>query len=555
MVTIQCFQTFVIPILTSATDHCIPLRNDKCSQELGSYNFTTFPNALGLLDYTSANLEFQKFQTLIESSCSKSLLPFLCSAYFPKCDPQMTSVLPPCATECVKSMAECSFLFSFYGFQWPASLSCDKFDDGRHCPQSDAASCSNEVKKYTEKPCLHYIKEAALDTTAYWFGTNYSLLCPKGSATSFNCTNTREGTADSLASRMQLDLTQLDRTVNITYTHGEGSYLSCGSKVTVWNGNYIEVNPGDGEYKAYDVHLFPRIQWHAAKSELDTLIIYDAGNLYVHGIYVNIAGGIVSSGQIVKPYLSPIPPQTHANPFVFLVFKQPSSVSLSDAIKQELQQTTDLETVVKALQLRGPVGMNWINVVRDAYAIESLKKLHIANLCPYLETEVILKHKRPFIEGDTELDVSLSVTFSPETITYDSCCSTHTETAKTITLDSLAPTYVSTADTRTNATPSISFSKAGLISANRITDNYTLICLDPDASQSYVPIIHWMVTDIPDGSLQNGHTVLSYQGPMPPAGKNHTYYFLLYKQAIPLGGITITGYVGQHCQERVDCVF
>ena len=35
----------------------------------------------------------------------------------------------------------------------------------------------------------------------------------------------------------------------------------------------------------------------------------------------------------------------------------------------------------------GPVGMNWINVVRDAYAIESLKKLHIANLCPYLETE------------------------------------------------------------------------------------------------------------------------------------------------------------------------
>ena len=35
----------------------------------------------------------------------------------------------------------------------------------------------------------------------------------------------------------------------------------------------------------------------------------------------------------------------------------------------------------------GPVGMNWINVVRDAYAIESLKNLHIANLCPYLETE------------------------------------------------------------------------------------------------------------------------------------------------------------------------
>ena len=81
-------------------------------------------------------------------------------------------------------------------------------------------------EKIYRKPCLHYIKEAALDTSAYWFGTNYSLLCPKGSATSFNCTNTREGTADSLASRMQLDLTQLDRTVNITYTHGEGKKVN-----------------------------------------------------------------------------------------------------------------------------------------------------------------------------------------------------------------------------------------------------------------------------------------------------------------------------------------
>ena len=57
--------------------------------------------------------------------------------------------------------------------------------------------------------------------------------------------------------------------------------------------------------------------------------------------------------QIVKPYLSPSPPQTHANPFVFLVFKQPIFVSLSDATKQELQQMTDLQTVVKTLQLRG----------------------------------------------------------------------------------------------------------------------------------------------------------------------------------------------------------
>lgn len=77
-----------------------------------------------------------------------------------------------------------------------------------------------------------------------------------------------------------------------------GSYQSCGSKFRVWNGNYIEVQPGDGVYKAYDVHQFPRIQWHAAKSELDSLIVYDVGNLYVHGIYVNIVRGEISSGQV-----------------------------------------------------------------------------------------------------------------------------------------------------------------------------------------------------------------------------------------------------------------
>lgn len=84
------------------------------------------------------------------------------------------------------------------------------------------STCSTDVKKYTEKPCIEYTKKAATNTSTYWFGTNYNAVCPKGSATSFNCTNSRQGTADSIASRLQLDLSQLDRTVNITYTHGEG---------------------------------------------------------------------------------------------------------------------------------------------------------------------------------------------------------------------------------------------------------------------------------------------------------------------------------------------
>lgn len=81
-------------------------------------------------------------------------------------------------------------------------------------------------------------------------------------------------------------------------------------------------------------------------------------------------------------------------------------------------------------------------------------------------------------------------------------------------------------------------------------DTYTLICIDPDVSKSHSPIIHWMVTNIPDGNIQNGQTVLPYIGPMPPPGKNHTYYFLLYKQSLPVNGSTVDGYAGPHCQGR-----
>nr|XP_011412422.2 uncharacterized protein C56G2.4 [Crassostrea gigas] len=545
--------SFHVVLVTSAANQCVPVLNNKCTSELGSYNLTRFPNALGHSDYTASDGEFHQFLNLIDSSCSPSLLPFLCSAFYPKCDPLTSTVLPPCATECVKSLSQCSFLFTFYGFNWPSNLSCDRFSDGSHCPQPGVSTCSTDVKKYTEKPCLEYTKKAATNTSTYWFGTNYNAVCPKGSATSFNCTNSRQGTADSIASRLQLDLSQLDRTVNITYTHGEGSYQSCGSKFRVWNGNYIEVQPGDGVYKAYDVHQFPRIQWHAAKSELDSLIVYDVGNLYVHGIYVNIVHGEISSGQVLKSYLHPIPPQTEPNPFAFLVFKQSSSLSVSDATKQMLLQTTDLAAITKTLELTGPVALNWINVVRDPYAIEGLVDLHIADLCPYLETGALLKHNRSFIHSDTFLDVALSVTFNPSATTYTSCCSTHTVTAKKVTLKSLAPTYVDTADVRTEAAPTINFYKAGLISLNRVTDTYTLICIDPDVSKSHSPIIHWMVTNIPDGNIQNGQTVLPYIGPMPPPGKNHTYYFLLYKQSSPVDASTVDGYAGPHCQGR--CLF
>lgn len=127
--------SFHVVLVTSAANQCVPVLDNKCTSEPGSYNLTRFPNALGHSDYTASDGEFHQFLNLIDSSCSPSLLPFLCSAFYPKCEPLTNTVLPPCATECVKSLSQCSFLFTFYGFNWPSNLSCDRFSDGSHCPR------------------------------------------------------------------------------------------------------------------------------------------------------------------------------------------------------------------------------------------------------------------------------------------------------------------------------------------------------------------------------------------------------------------------------------
>ena len=66
-------------------------------------------------------------------------------------------------------------------------------------------------------------------------------------------------------------------------------------------------------------------------------------------------------------------------------------------------------------------------------------------------------------------------------------------------------------------------------------DLYTLLMIDTDVSEDFGneenPYAHWLVTNIPFGNISSGETVLSYRGSLPPYGPDHSYQFLLYKQA------------------------
>lgn len=62
-----------------------------------------------------------------------------------------------------------------------------------------------------------------------------------------------------------------------------------------------------------------------------------------------------------------------------------------------------------------------------------------------------------------------------------------------------------------------------------------MIMVDPDVASDDVgtsefPLIHWMVSGIPDGTFSDGDTIHYYRGPLPPDQLPHYYYYLLYQQ-------------------------
>ncbi len=86
------------------------------------------------------------------------------------------------------------------------------------------------------------------------------------------------------------------------------------------------------------------------------------------------------------------------------------------------------------------------------------------------------------------------------------------------------------------------------------TKSFVLICDDPDAPKPHTPWVHWVVYNIPadkrsldyikdrteklnDGTMQgkNSWPRPGYDGPCPPPGKPHRYFFKLYALDTMLG--------------------
>ncbi|XP_062618510.1 uncharacterized protein LOC134280099 [Saccostrea cucullata] len=102
-----------------------------------SYNYTVMPNLLNHQKQKDAGLEVHQFFPLVKVNCRASKLKFfLCSVYVPVCS-ILSKAIPPCRSICEEARDGCEPLMRQFGFQWPASLACEKFPENRLCAREN----------------------------------------------------------------------------------------------------------------------------------------------------------------------------------------------------------------------------------------------------------------------------------------------------------------------------------------------------------------------------------------------------------------------------------
>ena len=136
---------------------CEPLDEDIICRCRG-YNQTYFPNDR-FSSQRGAKQQFAVFEDLIRSNCSPHLVSFLCSRYFPPCDPKWPfDYIPPCKGLCLKVKQDCEPILRAYG-GWPDELKCNQFRS-----YNPRAPCvSTETSFITNTECS--IKEQCVDIT------------------------------------------------------------------------------------------------------------------------------------------------------------------------------------------------------------------------------------------------------------------------------------------------------------------------------------------------------------------------------------------------------
>ncbi|XP_071180296.1 uncharacterized protein [Mytilus edulis] len=143
-------------------------------------------------------------------------------------------------------------------------------------------------------------------------------------------------------------------------------------------------------------------------------------------------------------------------------------------------------------------------------------------------------------EDDEQLSSTfqLSIKYSSNAITFESCCHVYYYSQKTFFLPSDENVMVKTADVKSSNEPKVTWKRES--GSRRKGDHSTLIMVtgytESSNKQDNQPHIYtnWMVANIANGQVSSGITVKEYEGPQPTPNTDNKVYFLLYHHSKPL---------------------
>ena len=103
--TVEVLETVALQEPEPEAPLCQEVTVPECRQ-LG-FTHTSFPNLFGHTTPAEMAQDMQALSKLVVSQCSDDVLPLICAAYLPKCDPATGLVTEPCKETCRRVFKDC----------------------------------------------------------------------------------------------------------------------------------------------------------------------------------------------------------------------------------------------------------------------------------------------------------------------------------------------------------------------------------------------------------------------------------------------------------------
>ncbi|XP_071180295.1 uncharacterized protein [Mytilus edulis] len=304
-----------------AVRNCERINIPMCRKGIG-YRFTQFPNSLGHSTQDDSGLEVHQFYPLVKVKCSPYLKQFLCELYAPRCN-RADPLLPhlPSRNLCEKARNDCEPLMAKFGFDWPDSLSCEKFSNEIETTQTlkKPQTVRPVIKHSTVRPIISKSQETV-----------------------------------SLSTVKHIVKTSFPFKLSIRYTTSAITFVSC-CRVYSYAKKEFTLPEDEGLLlKTADVRSLnkPTVSWETTSTEEQignyfTLVMVTEHtnrsndgvieHRYINWMVTNIQGREVSSGVTLKEYEGPLPLQNtntnvdllNQNTLVyFLLYNHPDPLDL-----------------------------------------------------------------------------------------------------------------------------------------------------------------------------------------------------------------------------------